>query len=205
MDYSTAQGGPLGEVPDLNLFDPRRPDAGDESLFVKFYMGMTVDHEASKQAGRLIARDEEYVRIQIPGDKNNINDRPASEHDKRRFYKQYERFKAGMKDEEQIVGTRLRDWPSASRGQVAELEYLGVKTVEQLSELRDDVVSRMPGTRDLKEIAKAWLGRAKSTAEAAQAIAKEKALQMRIEELQEAIKEQGKIIVQLRDKEQANA
>lgn len=203
MDYSMAQGAPLAEMPDPDLF--RKPDAGDEQLFVVFYMGVMVDQDASSKAGRLIARDTEFVRIMIPGDKNNINDRPASEHDKKRFTKQYEKFRAGMKEEDQLVGTRLRDWPACSRAQVAELEYLGVKTVEQLAELRDDVVSRVPGTRDLKEIAKGWLGRAKSTAEAAQAVAEKKALTNRISELETAIKEQGKIITQLREREQAPA
>jgi hypothetical protein len=202
MDYSTAQGEPLGDMADYRLF--QKPDAGDDTLFVVFYMGVLVDQAASTEAGRLIARDAEFVRIMIPGDKNNINDRPASEQDKRRFAKQYEAFKAGKKDEEQLVGTRLKDWPAASRAQVLEFEYLGIKTVEQLSELRDDVVSRLPGSRDLKEIAKSWLGRAKSTAEAAQAVAKEKAMANRISELEGAIKEQGDLIRQLR-KEQAPA
>lgn len=196
MDYSMAQGAPLAEPPDFRLFQKR--DAGDDSLFVVFYMGVIVDEDASAKAGRLIARDAEFVRIMIPGDKNNILDRPASEHDKRRFPRQFEQFKAGVKEEDQIVGTRLRDWPPASRAQVLELEYLGVKTVEQLGELRDDVVSRVPGMRDLKDIAKAWLGRAKTTAEVAQQVADKKAMQGRIDELQHAIKEQGKIIEQLR-------
>ena len=201
MDYSMAQGAPLGEAPDFRLFEKR--DAGDDSLFVVFYMGPTFDPEASVQAGRHIYRDEEYIRIVIPGDRNNINERPASDHDKRRFARQYAAFKAGMKEEEQLVGTRLKDWPACSRGQVLEMEYLGIKTVEQLVDLRDDVVARMPGTRELQQIAKSWLGRAKSTAEAAQAVAKEKAMQLRIQELENAIKEQGKVITQMRERETA--
>ncbi|GAB3773758.1 hypothetical protein GCM10028796_46760 [Ramlibacter monticola] len=202
MDYSIAHGAPL-EAIDPRLF--QKPDAGDESLFVVFYMGVVVDQQASTSAGRLIARDEEFVRIMTPGDRNNIIDRPASDQDKRRFPKQYEQFKAGAKEEEQLVGTRLRDWPAASRGQVLEYEYLGIKTVEQLADLRDDVCSRMPGSRDFKEIAKAWLGRAKTTAEAAQQVAKDKAMQSRISELEGAIREQAKLIEKLRNAEQAKA
>jgi hypothetical protein len=201
MDYSMAQGAPLTDVADFRLF--QKQDAGDDSLFVVFYMGVITDEAASEQAGRLIARDAEFIRIMVPGDKNNIIDQPVSERDKRRFPRQYAQFKAGAKEEEQITGSRLRDWPAASRAQVLEYEFMGVKTVEQLAELRDDVVSRIPGARDLKEIAKGWLGRAKSTAEVAQAVAKEKALQARISELEGAIKEQGKIIETLRSKEQA--
>jgi hypothetical protein len=203
MDFTTAHGAPLGDFADHRLFE--KPDAGDEQLFVVFYMGVIVDEAKSKVEGRLICNDSEFVRIMIPGDKNNIVDKPAGQLEKRRFPKQYEQFKAGVKEEEQLVGTRLRDWPLASRGQVEEFRYLGVHTVEQMSELRDDVVSRVPGARDLQSIAKAWLGRAKSTAEAAQAVAKEKALHSRIDELQAAIKEQANIIERLRKTEQAIA
>lgn len=196
MDYSIAHGNPLPDSIDPSMFS--KPDAGDDQLFVVFYMGVVVDQEASVKAGRLIARDTEFCRVMVPGDRNNVIDQPATDRDRRRFAKQYAQFQAGKKEEDQIVGTRLSDWPAVSRAQVAEFNFLGVKTVEQLAELRDDVVSRMPGARQLQGVAKAWLGKAKSTAEAAQQAQKETQMQMRIGELESAIKEQAKIIADLR-------
>lgn len=175
------------DTPDPNLF--MRANAGDESLFVVFYMGVEQNSAKSTEAGRPVFDDVEFVRIIIPGDKNNIIDRRASDHDKRRFHRQYGLFKEGRKEEEQISGTRLTDWPMLTRAQCEEFKYLGLRTVEQLAEVRDDVVSRVPGMHNLKQVARAWLGKAKSTAEAAQ-LAKEAAEKdQRIQTLENALRD----------------
>lgn len=180
---------------DVGLFT--RPNAGDDQLFVVFYMG-TMDNEARTVAeGRRIVDDVECVRIMIPGDKNNIIDRPVSAEDKRRFSKQYLLFKEGAKEEEQISGTRLRDWPYCSRGQVEELNYLGVKTVEQLASLRDDVVMRSPGFRTMKDNAVAWLANAKDSAQAAQQAKLLADQDVKIAGLTDVVKDQAKRIEDL--------
>lgn len=174
---------------DHSLF--QKPDAGDDSLFVVFYMGVIQNQGKSLDEGRPIFDDVECVRIMIPGDKNTVIDRPVEPNDKRRFAKQYAAFKEGKKEEEQLSGTRLREWPFLSRGQVEEMSYLGIKTVEQLAEVRDDIVTRIPGMLNLKRTAATWLQRSKSTAEAAQ-IAKQLADQSsEIATLKQVIKEMG--------------
>lgn len=175
----------------------QKHDGGDDSLFVVFYWGTIKDDAQSEEHGRPIFRDAEYVRIIVPGDKNNINDRPASKHDKQRFAKQYAAFRAGVSEEEQLIGTRLKDWPLLTRAQVEEYAYLGIKTVEQLAEARDDVISRVPGMRDMKQAAHIWIGRSKATAEAAKAIAKEKEQAAKIDSLEIAVREQAQRIEQL--------
>jgi hypothetical protein len=144
-----------------------RPDAGDESLFVVFYMGVLKNDARSLEQGRHIFDDVECVRIIVPGDKNSVVDRPASDNDKRRFAKQYAMFKQGVKEEDQVTGTRLTDWPFLSRAQCEELRYLGIRTVEQLAEVRDDITTKVPGLVALKKNAGVWLGKTKSAAEAA--------------------------------------
>lgn len=168
-----------------------RPDAGDESLVVFFYMGVMKNEAKSLDAGRHIFDDVEFCKIIIPGDKNNVIDRPASPQDKRRFSKQYGLFKEGVKEEDQISGTRLKEWPFLSRAQCEELNYLNIKTVEQLADVRDDIVSRVPGLVTLKRNAQTWLGKSKSAAEAAK-ITKQLDDQAReIETLKAAIREAG--------------
>lgn len=151
--------------PDTNLFS--RPDAGDESLFVVFYKGVVQNQGRTIEEGRPIYDDVECVRIIIPGDKNSVIDRPAERNDKRRFPKQYAAFLDGAKEEDQVSGTRLSDWPFLSRAQIAEFKHLGLVTVEHIAECRDDVVSRVPGLQQLKRNAQLWLGKAKGAAEAA--------------------------------------
>jgi hypothetical protein len=168
-----------------------RQNAGDESLFVVFYMGVIKNEGKTAEQGRAIFDDVECVRIIIPGDKNTVIDRPASAQDKQRFSKQYGMFKQGMSEEEQVSGTRLTDWPFLTRAQCEEFRYLGIKTVEQLAGVRDDIVSRVPGLTQLKQHAQVWLGKTQSAAEAAKTskLIADQAAQ--IAALQEAVRDQA--------------
>jgi hypothetical protein len=174
---------------DPNIFT--RANAGDDSLFVVFYMGVIRNEARTIEEGRPIFDDVECVRIIIPGDKNNVLDRPANARDKQRFSKQYSMFKAGLSEDDQVSGTRLTEWPFLSRGQAEELKHLGIKTVEQLAEVRDDIVSRVPGLTTLKQNASAWLGKAKGAAEAAKTAKLIADQQSQIETLQTAVREQA--------------
>lgn len=165
--------------------------AGDDSLFVVFYMGVLKNEDKTIELGRAIFDDVECARIIIPGDKNNIIDRPATASDKARFNKQYGLFKAGMKEEDQISGTPLTEWPLLTRGQCEEFKYLGIRTVEQLAEVRDDIVSRVPGMTQLKQHAAVWLGKSKNAAEAAKQAKIMTDQAARISSLEEVIRDQG--------------
>lgn len=165
--------------------------AGDDSLFVVFYMGILRNEEKSIEAGRPIIDDVECVRIIVPGDKNNIIDRPATDSDKRRFNKQYGLFTQGVKEEDQVTGTRLNEWPFLTRGQCEEFRYLGIRTVEQLAEVRDDIVSKVPGLVSLKQNAQVWLGKAKTSAEAAKQAKLMTDQQTQIDNLKEVVRDQA--------------
>lgn len=174
---------------DHNIFS--RNNAGDDSLFVVFYMGTMKNEGKTEIEGRLIVDDIECVRIIIPGDKNSLIDRPASADDKKRFVKQYQAFKTLGTEDAQISGTRLKDWPYMSRAQCEELNYLGMKTVEQLAEVRDDIVGKVPGLQTLKANAKVWLAKSKSTAESAAITRQLNEQAQQIADLKEIIRQQG--------------
>jgi hypothetical protein len=180
---------------DPNLF--LKANAGDESLFVVFYMGVARNEAASEENGRPIFDDVECVRIIVPGDKNNIIDRPARDSDRGRFAKQYGLFKAGAKEEEQLSGTRLNEWPFLTRAQCEEFKFLGIRTVEQLAEVRDDIVSKVPGMVQLKQHAAVWLGKAKNAAEASKQAKVMNDQAARISSLEEVVRDQAQRIEKL--------
>ena len=130
---------------------------GDEQLLVVFYIHPKQNEEKSKQAGRAIFEDREYIRIIQPGNKENIIERPASEMDIQRFPRHYQAFKQRTGNEELIEGTRLEEWPALTRSQVAELKYMNVMTVEQLANLSDANAQGFMGINLLKQKAKAFL------------------------------------------------
>jgi len=174
-----------------------KANAGDDSLFVVFYMGTMKNEDKSIEAGRPIIDDVECCRIIVPGDKNNVIDRPATASDKARFAKQYALFKQGMKEDDQSSGTRLTEWPFLSRGQCEEFRYLGIRTVEQLAEVRDDVVAKVPGLVNLKQHAAVWLGKTKNAAEAAKQAKLMSDQANRISTLEEVVRDQAARIEKL--------
>ncbi len=180
---------------DVNLFSKQH--AGDETLFVVFYMGIIKNESRSTEEGRAIFDDVECVRIIVPGDKNSVIDRPAQVSDKQRFLRQYELFKKGVAEEDQVSGTRLTDWPFLSRAQCEELRYLGIKTVEQLASVRDDITTKVPGLVSLKQNAGVWLAKATKSAEAAQFTKQMQEQAAALENLQSVVKEQAARIEKL--------
>lgn len=163
---------------------PRRPS--DSALFVKFFRKADLNeaksygfvhldndnkvHEKIEGAGRPIFDNIDYIQITIPGDRENIVERPVTccnkkvltgdeklslgcrarkglddrpmleECDVHRFFDEYSAFKAGQ--EQQTTGTDLKGWPGIDPASVEELAYHKVYTVEQLSEMNDSNVGR---------------------------------------------------------------
>lgn len=165
---------------------------GDAKLFVTFFLHPREDKEKTATEGRPMFKDEEYVRIMVPGDKDNVVIRPARDLDKQRFAKQYAAFQQG--EGEIHEGTPLKAWPMMTRGQVEEMKFFGVYTVEQLADLADVHVGKFMALGNLKIQAQAFLQAAKDTAPLTQlnAAVEQKdaeiaALMQAVEELKEKV------------------
>lgn len=115
----------------------------------------------SKQEGRPIFEDQEFVKILIPGDRNSSPVQPVDEEVKRRWPQEYAAFKAG--EDIKHEGTPLTQWPPISRSQVEEFKFYNVHTVEHLAAVNDAQIQKMPmGTRDLQKAARLFLDAAKN-------------------------------------------
>lgn len=106
--------------------------------------------------------DIQFVRIQNPGDKLNIIERPVEEEDKRRFPRQWLYFQ--MKNSEgQVLGTPLSDWhkdapTELNKGQLEELQILKFQSVEQLATASDSQLQKVGmGSTGLREKARLYL------------------------------------------------
>jgi FtsZ-binding cell division protein ZapB len=190
---------------DGNPADFATPNAGDDKLFVVFYMGILQDQARSEEEGRPIYHDVEWIRIITPGDNTMRIERPVTADERRRFPRQYAAFKNGMKDEDQTPGMRLSEWPMVSRAMAEELRGIKIYTVEQVAELRDDVMLRVPGLVSLKKQAQVWLGKTKDSAAAAKTAKQLEDLRAQNESLQEANKKLLERVDALMGKLSANA
>lgn len=133
----------------------------DDRLYVRFFMKPQQDMARSEAEGRPIFADTEFVQILVPGDKQNIVIRPVGEQDRRRFAKRYEHWLASGRGE-QIVGTPLEMWPGISASLIEEMKYFGIRSVEQMAELRDDIAGKYPGFNSLKQRAQEYLSKMSS-------------------------------------------
>lgn len=133
-------------------------NAGDEALLVKFYLHPRQNAEKTLTEGRPIFDDREYVSIMVPGNKSSVVERPATAMDKQRFPTHYKAFTNRIEgDGDVLQGTPLAEWSGLTRGQVEELRFFNVRTVEQLSTLSDSNSQKFLGVGTLRKKAKAYL------------------------------------------------
>lgn len=128
---------------------------GDEHLYVQFFMYPLQDKAKTLEEGRPIFVDTEFVKIMVPGDKENIVTREVRESDKNRFPKQYLAFK--NQEKELMEGTPLGKWSYVTAAQVEELKYFGILTVEQLANVSDGNAQKFMGINLLKRRAQEYL------------------------------------------------
>jgi hypothetical protein len=138
------------------------PNFGDDRLAVMFYKRVVEDERASREQGRKIFVEKEYVKVMIPGERQPAVDREVQRtgtlptDDRMRFARQYERFKA-REDQKMAEGTPVHLWPQIPAALAEELKYLNIFTVEQLAELSDTYVGKIPQGNALKANAKAFV------------------------------------------------
>jgi hypothetical protein len=136
--------------------------AGDENLLVRFEPGVIKDHEKTAETGRPCFKDHPWIRINVPGDRDNVF-RPSRQMDYDRFPVHWEKFRA-KQSQESVSGTPLEEWAGITRCQIEELKYLNIRTVEQLANVSDANVQGMMGINSIKQKAKNWLENETGTA-----------------------------------------
>lgn len=133
-------------------------------VFVEFYTEAVEFKSESEKEGRPVFREIPFVRIQTPGDRNNVLEVKANEYYKQRFPREWRAFQDNQ-GSDAVVGTILSQWPQITKSQVKEAEFFGIRTVEQLASLNDNNVQRLGmGWMDLRNKAKAYIDAAAGNA-----------------------------------------
>ncbi|WP_028747987.1 hypothetical protein [Rhizobium mesoamericanum] len=163
--------------------------AESTGIYAQFTIEPVEQTFKSKEAGRPIFEDREFVRIIIAGDKHTEVYREATETDKERFHEPYERFKRGLSAREQITGTPLSQWPQMSSSQVKEYEALNIYTVEALAALSDTMKQKIGmGANETVAAAQAFLESAKNSSVASSLAAENERLRNDLQVLQEQVR-----------------
>lgn len=142
-----------------------------QGVFVEFYTEAVEFKAESEKEGRPIFREVPFIRIQHPGDRNNVLETKATDHYKQKYAREWREFESRGANE--VIGTPLSQWPPVTKSQVKEAEYFGVRTVEQLAAVNDAALQKIGmGWRELRTKALAYLdaaaGNAAQSAQAAE-------------------------------------
>jgi hypothetical protein len=114
-----------------------------------FYTKVVEDQERTRTEGRKCFKDEEWIKIMVPGDRHNTVERPVQRtgiiptDDCMRFARQYERFRA-QQAQPAHEGTPLSLWPQIPAPLAEELRFINIFTVEQLATLADTYIHKVP-------------------------------------------------------------
>ena len=146
--------------------DFAKPDetrfAADNKLYVEFFRKPVLQPGKSREEGRAVFREVDYIRIHVPGDKASVVERPVSQQDEFRFQDRYNKWKAGQ--EEAVTGTPLSALPGMTPSKVEEYKFFKLVTVEQLAEANDNLGSKFMSFQADKQRAKAFMEVARNNA-----------------------------------------
>jgi hypothetical protein len=139
--------------------DFSKPDetrfAADNKLYVEFFRKPVMQPGKSREAGRAVYEEVDYVRIHVPGDKSSVIERPLSQQDVFRFQDRYNKWKAGQ--EEAVTGTPLSALPGMNASKVEEYKFFKIITVEQLADANDNLGGKFMSFQQDKQRAKAFM------------------------------------------------
>ena len=184
MDLRTADENDMAA---LRLMRDNEP----EKLLVQFHMEAEKDEKASSEAGRPIFKEQPYIEIRIPGNKDEIRNRPMRPQDMERFPKQWAAFK--NKAEQPVIGTPLEAIPFLTKAQVLEFKAANCVTAEHVRDMPDGLAQKFMGAHSIRQRITTFL-------EAAAGAAPAEKLRMELEKRDELIAVQTKALKDQGDK-----
>jgi len=168
---------------DYNMdFQDNQQAEADKRLLVHFFKDAIQNNFKTKEAGRPIFDEFDFVKVMAPGSRDTVVTRVADGSDyARRFPTQWAQYKA--RQEQSLTGTPLSQVPWLTVGQIAEFNAVNCRTVEQLVGMPDNLSQKFMGHFQIKQRAQVYLDAAKSAAPALKLQAELEKRDMEIAEL----------------------
>lgn len=127
-----------------------------DNMNVIFYTRSVKNEVASKEQGRPVHINMDYVRMQVPGEASTVIDRPASESDKQRFPDKWNKYLHGKTQVPEGTPIELLYVNNPAMGE--NLRGFGVFTVEQCANLSAHAMNSIGmGAQEAQNKAKAYL------------------------------------------------
>lgn len=116
----------------------------DSKLTVLFYQRSVQNNFQTEKQGRPIFDDVDFVKIHLPGDKNNVVDVPAREDHKARFPMHWAHYQNKRGGDQRLIGkTPINQWPRLTPAQAEELRAMQFLAVEDVASASDAQIQRL--------------------------------------------------------------
>ena len=150
---------------------PSDEQNADSRLQVRFYKRPVQQEAETLEAGRPIYKEFDFVHICVAGDTLTEIDTYALASHKTRFPIQWANYQNRLgKDDVEVVGTPVSEWPLVSKSQAEELRAMKFYTVESIANASDQQLQRMGMAAGMspyafRDKAKSYLNLASNSAE----------------------------------------
>ena len=150
---------------------PSDENNADSRLQVRFYKRPVQQEAETLAEGRPIYKEFDFVHICVAGDTLTEIDTYALQSHKTRFPIQWANYQNRLgKDDQEVVGTPVGEWPLVSKSQAEELRAMKFHTVESIANASDQQLQRMGMAAGMspyafRDKAKSYLSLASSSAE----------------------------------------
>ena len=139
---------------------------GVPQIAVGFCMVPKEDKNKTKVAGYPVFREQEYVKLIVPGDKNSEYFQPAKDKDRKTFPNAYQAFK-NRESKPVVEGMPIEQWPQVTRAVAMTLRAAGIHTLEALAAVHDGHIGKLGNNaHELRPKAQAFIATAKDSAAA---------------------------------------
>lgn len=138
---------------------------GEAGIYAEFYVEAVEQPVESAKQGRKVYKDEDWVKLHFADGKTVLPKR-VDEDIRIRWKPEYEAWLD--KREAPIEGTPLDQWPQVSPAEIRALYDINVRSVEELTQISEQIVSMVPGGTKLQQKANAWLQSAASHGQVAE-------------------------------------
>lgn len=133
----------------------------EPGVHAKFFKHPVLHANKSKEAGRQIFIEKDYIHITVAGMDKQDTIRPVIDGDKGRFPDEWKRYETGA--EQKREGTPICQWPQVTPHQASALELCNVWTIEDMATLSDAGLAEVGmGARQLQADARKYLSSAQT-------------------------------------------
>ena len=123
---------------------PSDENNADSRLQVRFYKRPVQQEAETLASGRPIYKEFDFVHICVAGDTLTEIDTYVLQSHKTRFPIQWANYQNRIgKDDQEVIGTPVAEWPLVSKSQAEELRAMRFYTVESIAGASDQQLQRM--------------------------------------------------------------